>query len=220
MSENKHRTRRHAFIISATALMLCLALVAVGVWALFTDEVTLTTHLQAGTLDIGLRRIGLTQVLPDEDGYLAETTSNTVVDFSEATDENVFGLKEEMLFVPCAYVEAEMQFVTENSTVAFDWYVKIVLTSAETDNDSALAEQLKVTVKTSDGETSAYLSEGAVGSLDEPIGTIARKDTGVSFTVKVEFVNDKVESSLVNNDAMNGSVEFDLIVYAVQKTTA
>ena len=46
--------------------------------------------------------------------------------------------------------------------------------------------------------------------------TMAKNDAAKEFTVKIQFINDDD----VNNDAQDKEVKFDLLVNAVQKTTA
>ena len=112
-------TKRRSIILSAMTLMLCIALVAGGTYALFTDSVKLTNHLQAGTLDITLVRTNLkTKSLNQTTGFLVETENADDVDFSKANGDNVFDMTEGTLVVPACWYEAEMQ-ITNNSDVAF-----------------------------------------------------------------------------------------------------
>ena len=209
--------KKRSVLLSALTLMLCLALVASGTYALFSDQVTLKNHLQAGTLDITLIRTNLTTLsLDDTTGFLVETENAEDVDFSAPTTRNVFDITDETLIVPGCVYNAEMQ-IQNNSDVAFGYWLEIVFDDTV---DLTLAEQLKVTVTTVDGNKSisGKLSEnaGLIGEEADPIGILAKTGSAL-FTVTVEFSD--LDHS-VNNNAKLTSFEFDIIVHAVQITTA
>ena len=205
--------KRRSVLMSAVTLMLCLALVAGGTYALFSDQVTLTTHLKAGTLDITLQRTNLiARTLDNNTGFLVSKTSTEVVDFSMPTDRNVFDLDHTDKIVPgCAYY-ATLE-ITNNTDVAFVYWVEIINRNA--DDNLALADQLRVSVKVEDGDKiSERLSDGLkVGSEAQPIGTIA-KTGSQSFVVSLEFLD-----LPINNAAKNQSLNFDVVVHAVQALT-
>ena len=209
--------KKRSVLLSALTLMLCLALVASGTYALFSDQVTLKNHLQAGTLDITLIRTNLTTLsLDNTTGFLVETENSEDVDFSAPTDRNVFDITDETLVVPGCVYTAEMQ-IQNNSDVAFGYWLEIVFDDTV---DLTLAEQLKVTVTTADGNKSisGMLNEnkGLIGEEADPVQILAKTGSAL-FTVTVEFCN--LDHS-VNNNAKLSSFEFDIIVHAVQITTA
>lgn len=209
--------KKRSVLLSALTLMLCLALVASGTYALFSDQVTLKNHLQAGTLDITLIRTNLTTLsLDNNTGFLVQTEDGEDVDFSAPTDRNVFDITDETLIVPGCVYTAEMQ-IQNNSDVAFGYWLEIVFDDTV---DLTLAEQLKVTVATVDTEKSisGMLNEnkGLIGEEADPIGILAKTGSAL-FTVTVEFSD--LDHS-VNNNAKLTSFEFDIIVHAVQITTA
>ena len=204
-------------------LVLCLALAAGGTYALFSDRVTLTNHLEAGTLDITLTRTNLvTTSLNADTGFLVRTENSKDIDFSKPADpndpnaenKNVFDITDGMLTVPGCWYSAEMQ-IANNSDVAFGYWLEIVFDDTA---DLALAEQLKVTVTTVDGTTEAKLSEsaGLIGAEADPIGVLAKTGSEL-FTISVEFLD---LQDGANNAAKGQSVSFDVIVHAVQITTA
>ena len=209
--------KKRSVLLSALTLMLCLALVASGTYALFSDQVTLKNHLQAGTLDITLIRTNLTTLsLDNTTGFLVETENSEDVDFSAPTDRNVFDITDETLVVPGCVYTAEMQ-IQNNSDVAFGYWLEIVFDDTV---DLTLAEQLKVTVTTADGNKSisGMLNEnkGLIGEEADPVQILAKTGSAL-FTVTVEFCD--LDHS-VNNNAKLSSFEFDIIVHAVQITTA
>ena len=73
MAGKKLRT----LLMCTLSIMLCMATVVVGTYALFTDKVTLNNHLQAGTLEISLVRTKLTKTELTADGYLETNTVTT-----------------------------------------------------------------------------------------------------------------------------------------------
>ena len=207
-------TKRRGVLLSVITLVLCLSLVAVGTYALFSDSVTLTNHLQAGKLDVTLMRTNLvTNTLDKDTGFLVEKTIGGEENFSNTTTNtaNVFGLTSESLIVPYSEYTATMKIVNEadKSDVAFHYWVEIRFDDKD---DLALADQLKVTVTAPGGKTiSSTLAEGKdLGDEKNPIGTLAR-GKAAEFTVSVLF-----DHSDDNNSAQGQQVNFDLIVHAVQ----
>ena len=221
------KTKR-SILLAVLTMMLALALVVGGTYALFTDEVPLTNHLVAGKMDITLIRTNLkTTALDRTTGFLVDEEVTDPKDFSLPTTDNVFGITTETLIVPqCKYV-AEMQILNtetpENlvsiSHVAYAYWIEIVFNNAE---DLDLADQLIISVVTKDTDPTVptepiYLSQGLkVGSAAEPIGVLALGDSE-TFTVSVEF--ESLPEGL-NNTAKGQSLDFDLIVHAVQVTRA
>ena len=101
--------------------------------------------------------------------------------------------------------------IRNDGSIAFTYWIEIKFDS---DVTSALADQLKVTVTTEDGtETTAFLSSGMViGSAGAPLGTLLTKES-TSFSVSVEFLELGAE---INDAAQGESIDFDLVVHAVQ----
>ncbi len=205
--------KKMSLLMSVMTLALCLALVAGGTYALFSDQVTLKNHLEAGTLDITLTRTNLvTTSLNTQTGFLVKTESPDNVDFSGPTNKNVFDITDGMLIVPgCAYT-AEMQ-IANNSDVAFGYWMEIVFDNTL---DLTLAEQLKITVTTVKGTTTGMLntSTGLIGNEDQPVGVLAKGGNAL-FTITVEFCD--LDDS-VNESAKGKSFNFDVMVHAVQVT--
>lgn len=208
MGKSKVRT----LLVACVMIMLCAAMIVGGTYALWSDNVTVENHLTSGTLQVKLERISLTKTyLDDETGYLVTAgPDTTIVDFTDTNtaDDNVFGIEDEKV-VPYSEYEAKLR-LTNNGDVAFTYDVIIKLNSAS----NALAEQLKVYI---DGEDKGTLDQYAVdGKAVISTQTMAKNDAAKEFTVKIQFINDDD----VNNDAQDKEVKFDLLVNAVQKTTA
>jgi len=191
-------------IISCITILVCLSLIIVGTYALFSQTVNIENHLQAGTLKVKLERTDLIWVELNVDGYLEENQDSTVKDFTSPTSENIFGIEDGVLVVPGCYYEASMR-LTNDGSVAFDYIVKIMLKSAS----NKLAEQIKVIVDGDDANKKALsIGENTVSS-----GTIDKTDASKAFTVKIVFEEDQY-----NNAAQNLTVDFDLVVEAIQRT--
>ena len=212
--------KKVAFAI--VAIVLAIMVVIAGSYALFTDTVTVSHHLQAGTLEATLTRKTLVGNQIDASGYLSDYEGEKDVPFSGETEKNMFDL-EDTLIVPYMYREATME-LTNGGNVAFSYWIEIVLTNPETANDIALSEQLQITVKTENTEAGMSLTDQpiqnngekiTIGSQENPVG-IVELSMSQTFSVKVEFKDygDKLDN--VNNNAKNGKLIFDMIVYAVQ----
>ena len=215
--------KKRSVLLSVLTFVLCLALVAGGTYALFSDKVTLKNHLQAGTLDITLTRTNLTTTsLSPDTGFLVETENPKDIDFSEPADlndpnaenKNVFDITDKTLIVPGCTYTAEMQ-ITNNSDVAFGYWLEIVFDDKA---DLALADQLNVTVTTASGTTEKALSAiaGTIGTETAPLGVLAKTGSTL-FTISVEFLDLKDGA---NNAAKSQALDFDVIVHAVQIPTA
>lgn len=209
-------SKSRLFITATMVITVCLMLLTFGTYALFSDTIEVTHHLQAGTLEATLVRTNLKYNYLGDDGYLYEKENNDIVDFSDSTNlmQNVFDINSDTIVVPGNYFESTME-LDNNGTVAFSYWIKIVL------NDeiaSDLASQLKVVVTTYDNDENeiifeSYLKDGLeVGNEINPLGEIAANATSpVTFKVKIYF-----EHNSQNNQSMNDQINFDIAVYAVQ----
>ncbi len=211
MAGKKLRT----LLMCTLSIMLCMATVVVGTYALFTDKVTLNNHLQAGTLEISLVRTKLTKTELTERGYLKTNTVTTPTNFSSTntTNENVFGITDGTLVVPGSSYQADLK-LTNGGSVAFTYLVELKIIEG---GSTALADQLIITAGKSEATaTPKKLSDVANALIFQD--ELAVNDPAVNFFVKVEFVNDTETDA--NNKAKNGEVKFDIVVSAFQKTTA
>ena len=222
--------KKRSILLAVMTVMLCLALVAGGTYALFTDSVTLGNHLVAGTLDITLIRTKLTTTsLNTTTGFLdRDVVNDEDIDFSEPWDpnkpelknENVFDLTDGMLIVPGCSYSADMKLIN-NTDVAFGYWIEI---DYDETIDKTLADQVVITVTTADQtkSISKKLSEskGEIGADDDVIEVIAKTGSGLQseaeFNITITFVDDDD----INNDAKSKEFHFDIIVHAVQATDA
>lgn len=212
------RKRVRTLLLASVTIMLCMALLIGGTYALWSKTVSVTNHLVAGNLDLKLERIALSKTMLDnETGYMKTVSNTDTVDLTTSSDVNVFGIEESELVVPTSRYEATLK-LTNNGSVAFTYQIVIKLIEV----DEELAEQLMVSVN---GVEKGYLStfnaqdgQVVVASAD---ASAVEKGQATTFRVKVEFKDDAAEgvTDIINNDAMNKKVEFDLIVKAVQLTS-
>ncbi len=209
--------RLRTLLLSAVALCICTVLVMGGVYALFSDEEEVNTHLVAGSLAIGLDRIGYTQNALDENGEMKKTENDDIIDLT-ADNTSTFEIQNA---VPTASYEAEFQ-ISNKGTTAFEYTLDIVwkvTEGADAQKAQALASQLQVTVSSTKlKEEGSSEEEGKIEfMLDKAktidMGHLLKGNKTDTFKVKVEFVDDDEK----NNSAMSAEIEVDIKVVATQK---
>ena len=222
------KTKR-ALLIAGSLIMLCMSAVVGMTYALFTDSESVENHLRAGRLDVALVRTHLSYALLDEDGYLFESSTDEPCDFTNVTEENVFGLTTtDKKIAPGCYFEATLSLQNKGD-VAFAYSVGIRMS----EENSAFAKQLRLTLMDAEGNIlkdgngneipARMLSELSEG-LTVTAGEMSADDTEAVFIVRVEFVEQSdyntpdmtPEEKLCNNDAMGTEAAFDLVVTATQ----
>ncbi len=203
-----------ALLFSMITLCICTALTVGGTLALFSDRAEVNNHLSAGSLDVGLNRIAYTENALNAQGIMAKSTNNTRLDLTKSANQ-MFSIEKA---VPTSSYEATVE-VSNLGSVAFDYGMRILWkpNSDTKDNDEVLANQLQITVTSSKIANSTHSISFKLSECEEhdiQLGYLL-KGTGVdTFTVKAEFINDNA----VNNLAMSANLEFDVQVYATQKT--
>lgn len=213
--------KKRKMILACAVILLCVCMVVGGTYILMSDSLTSKTHLVAGDLDIGLKRTNLVYTELNKKGYLTVKTDDSDVDFTEPTKGNVFGLDDKMLMIPGSYFEAEMQ-LTNIGSVAFDYSVQIQLDKDFSDDD--FADQLRVQIykRGEDPAGQGWMKmSDLIGESGKYTGTHipAQSNETFDFIVRVEFV-DYDDDGETNNKAQGQEVKFDLIVTAIQSTTA
>lgn len=214
----KSTNRKRALIVSGAIILLCMTIIAGTTWALFTDTQTVSNHLQAGDLKITLARTELTKRTLNSVGKLVTSAPDTTrLDFSNPTDENVFGIVDDEKIVPGTKYVAKME-ISNKSDVAFGYWIEIKCTDATAGEH--LAKQLKVTVNTGTDAT-AFVNDGLIvkGANDGYVGELLIGESA-EFTVTVEFLDSfVVENNIEANDLAQGeNLSFDLVIHAVQAT--
>lgn len=205
--------------MAALALALCVSVLLLTTYALFSDTVETDNHLSAGTLKIGLYQTSMTGNQID--------TGGTFGDYSESIpsggrdlktyDGKVFNIENAC---PGIYREAAFEVRNGGISTAFGLTLEIVNAAADVQGDaasSALLSQMRITVSWgTDGSETFLLSEEEktvdLGTVTLP-ENMAENAVLSSFKVKAEFLN-----TAENNGAQGGSVSFDIRVTATQVT--
>ena len=201
--------KRRILIVSIFVLIFAALLGAAGTFALFSDSVTKTNHLQAGSLKIGLYRTSLTGTQLEEDGTLGDYENSERIDLTK-TDENVFTMTN---VCPLVSQTATLE-VSNLGTTAFTYSVGVINVELDTESEAkseALAEQIEITLTAGEETETFFLSEVPSNGKIISLGTMLVTDAPQTFSVTATFVDDEN-----NNAAMSGSLTFDLIVNAIQ----
>ena len=224
-------------LLTATAIiLLCVTILAGVTVALFTDNVSVRNHLIAGDLEVGLWRTNLWYTSLNNDGKLAKTEIGDDLNLETIPvgEETVFGVdSEDVRIVPGSQIKADLEIRNEGN-VAFTYKAKIIFiyinpdpNAADkyvdpdpnvTDKNEALAQQLLVTVRDSEGKvtTSKALDKYTVENGEYVVleGALTTSTDKVdNFSVEIEFLD-----RTYNDMAQTGEATFDLIVEAVQDT--
>lgn len=159
-------------------ILICVALIAVGSYALFSDTTKVTTHLKAGDLDIKLWRINLSST---KDGQTTQNAND--VNFSSSTTENIFGLTDGDLILPTDKYEAEMMISrSKNTNVGIKYWLDFIVPAVSSAEDQALLDQLKITIevrKIGESTYSQIVSKKLSALGDKPNMT----GTGMHYTI-------------------------------------
>jgi hypothetical protein len=191
---------------------------------LFTDYKNIRNHLQAGNLEIGLKRTYLEYCVLDSEGKLAVAKDDKDVVFTGSVDKNVFGMDATNVhIVPGSYFFAELE-LSNAGNVAFNYNLSIKMIS----QSNYLTDQLQVTITDHSGKTTTARLSDMINGLVINAGEMTIKDKAQRFTVKISFIDDiDHNKNLANNEkpmdndlAQTQSAIFDLVVTAVQATTA
>ena len=210
--------KRSIITIACLSIVLCVALIAGGTYALFSSKTSVTNHLRSGNLTLKLERVGLTKYAYDEaSGEYKEnvyTNGDAYVDFSQATEKNVFDIARSEVIAPGVWYEATMRISKDNTNVPFAYKIIVKLNGSkgEDGKDNAFASQLRIYV---DGAPKGYLSDYVTAEGGNEIsvssGTIGLTEGSKEFKVKLLF-----DPTADNNAVMNSTADFDLIVEATQ----
>lgn len=210
--------KRSIVTIACLSIVLCVALIAGGTYALFSSKTSVTNHLRSGNLTLKLERVGLTKYAYDEaSGEYKEnvyTSGDAYVDFSQATEKNVFDIARSEVIAPGVWYEATMRISKDNTNVPFAYKIIVKLNGSkgEDGKDNAFASQLRIYV---DGAPKGYLSDYVTAEGGNEIsvssGLIGLTEGSKEFKVKLLF-----DPTADNNAVMNSTADFDLIVEATQ----
>ena len=121
-------------LLSTMTLMLCVLLISTATFALYSQRTTISNHLEAGSLTVGLWRTGIKQYTLNDKGFLEEITrvagektpsgKDVWQDFTGGVDDNFFGLTKANLeaVVPGTWFESTLK-IANGGDVAFRYDV-------------------------------------------------------------------------------------------------
>lgn len=217
----ERRRRPKAIILSLVVIVLCMLLIVGGTFALFTDKVALSNHLQAGTLKITLIRTAHSYKILDNKGYLATTAvDNETKNVEDEDFVNAFDLPSGALIAPQSELSATFK-IQNKDTVAFNYSVELIVKDSageilEIADFTELNRQLKLELIDASGNT---VSRN--GDTNSPANSITVSGADVvevggfeTFTVKLTFIDD----TTINNLAQDKNAYFDIVVSATQAT--
>ena len=185
-------------------ILICVALIAVGSYALFSDTTKVTNHLQAGELDIKLWRIDLSGTDMDDDGYMAAISDTDDKDFTDATANNIFDIEDKYIVPQSTYTAEMMISRTATTNVAIKYWLDFAVPTVTDPEDVALLNQITITVQVYDRATSAYVNTAIngvhladlnkvsatngqthynIGSIADPIDNVAITDSVTSANI-------------------------------------
>ena len=197
-------------LLSASVLaMLSVSLLVGGTYALFSGSASAKTHLKAGNLNVSLERTHYSKTVLNSDGYLVTKEDDETVDFTNASDKNIFGLEENELIVPTSKFSADLK-ISNKGSVAFDYKIKLDA-DLETSGTN-LIKQLQVKID-QDGATTCTKLLSECDDLVLFSGKMKTSDEACKFSISLEFVDDNS-----NNLAKDEETSFDLMVEATQRT--
>ena len=232
------KLKRTKLLTAIGALVVSLALLVGGTYALFTDGAKITNHLRSGDMQLTLVRTDYTHMMLDADGFIADVTPADTTenprykDFSAPMNENMFNLTDAQVFVPGSSVSANMQLINsaQVSDTAFNYWFTIVVTGVDSEELPKLADYLLLTVTVADHPEcsvaninlgdEAYINtatgEITFGTAVNPIGVLpigGIQEFTVTIAMDINAVNYGTEN------VANQELQFDLIVNAVQQVT-
>lgn len=230
------KNRIRSLLFASIMIMLSIALLVGGTFALWSSSKTVANHLVAGELDLELYRTKLQKhVLNNDNGYMNTLPVDTTeVNLTGDSAQNVFGIDNVNgeLVAPTSWYEAELR-IDNTGDVAFKYDIIIRLKTIVNGDGNVEVDQYnlakQISVYATNDVNGVYKYQGQLSefidqnSKDAVIASYVAKGKTESFKVKIVFDNDadpdRPYENIVNNNAMNDEVYFDLIVKAVQLTT-
>ncbi len=214
---------RRTLLFSVLAIVISAGLVVGGTYAIFSDKVTVNNHLKAGTLDVGLNRVSYQEYTLSDRGTMTVGALNTErVDLTKDAS-SVFSVSRA---VPTSWYEAKIE-VSNNGSVAFDYGVRVIWDSGSAEKaDKAFADQIKIKITSTGLSAPVEFMLSECEGKDIYLGSLLKGSGASTFIIRAEFVNDSLHNAgltdkndhISNNAAMLAELDFDLQVYATQRT--
>lgn len=203
-------TKRLKIIISVITAAIVCTFATVSI-ILVLNKKDGIDHLVTDEGGFTLVRNSLNFYETDESGVERRKTDNSVTDFTDPNNDNIFGLTGSVTVSPGSKITANME-IANTSDESFVYWLGLNLDG----NENELFGQLEISVKVSDSplQTQAVFVNGQamLGSATQPIAKVSDGNSS-EFSVTVEF---KHNSSL-NDSAQNQAAVFDLVVYAAPR---
>ncbi len=223
--KGKNMNKGKTMLICMTIIAVCAMLVMGGTYALFTDTDTYNNRLQAGELDVALKRVAYSSHVLNADGYMSDSSNDDEKDLTQEGTTLFDITPETSLIVPTAWYESVIK-ITNDGNVAFDYSLKIVDNADFTNVNQALSEQIKITVSRYNEQTQKYdevksdtLANLSVAEQNLPLGYFDNTAGAYHlYKIKMEFLDDTDRDDFDNNDAMQAVADFDIEIHATQKT--
>jgi predicted ribosomally synthesized peptide with SipW-like signal peptide len=176
--------KRIRILVTAMAtILICVALIAVGSYALFSDTTRVKTHLQAGDLDIKLWRIDLAGKGVDSKGLFDDIIEVDDKDFTDPSTSNIFDADDKFIVPGSEYVAEMMISRSASTNVAIGYWLDFVVPTVTADADKYLLESLTLTVEVMKIGATSYTPYIEGVSLAD-LSTVATADgTGVHYAI-------------------------------------
>lgn len=207
-----------AVLLSLVTVCICLALLIGGTYALFSDNVQVNSHLSAGKLKVSLSRVEYKECVLTSDGTLAESQpDNTRVDLTSTTSDDLTLFNVEKS-VPGCWYEVTLE-LGNGGDVAFDYGIKMLWDAENASaEEAAIAAQLEISVAEGTENLATFRLSEAAAAGDEgdgnlSLGYMAAGEGVKTLVIRATFVDDDD-----NNAAQEGNIEFDLQIFAAQRT--
>lgn len=203
MTTNKSKV----VLISTLSILLFTGVIIGSTFALFTDSKEVESHIEAGTLKIGLSRTKLEGTKVADDGTISTFNDSTKIDLVE-DQGSIFNLQK---IAPTIYQEATLEIENKGS-IAFNYTVDIVDISQ--DADINLLKQIEVSImnSTKDEVMKKSLYDFKDDEITSPIADVLASEKDI-FYVKASYLDTP------DNDLTQGKeLSFDIKVYAEQLT--
>ncbi|MBO5224057.1 MAG: hypothetical protein J6C23_06075 [Clostridia bacterium] len=204
--------RIRVLMTAMATILICVALIAVGSYALFSDTTKVTNHLQAGDLNIRLWRIDLAGQGLGTDGFMGDIGNDDDLEFTDATTNNVFDLDDTKYVVPTSKYEAEMMIARTSSTnVAIGYWLDFVIPNVDATDpaNGSLLSQLLITIEVQKIGETAYTKIVDGKKLSELSDVATADGTGTHYAIgsigapiDVIDMNESLTSANIDSDTL------------------
>lgn len=213
-----------SMIMAIVTVLICVGIITAGTFALFTDSMLVENHLEAGTLDVTLKRTYLEKTALDATGSLYEYPDDTrEIDYTDKNTENVLGLSEGEIIVPGLNCRAKLKIAGgPKNNIAFKYIVKLVVKGDESGAMNYLGEQLLFYAEANGVTYEKTLNKVGADGYVIMEGDLLLGELSEEFYIGLRFIdhdageNPDLIKGETNNKAQGQKFYFDIVVEAVQ----